>query len=514
MSNWFDITVSVQCLMANGQQLVVSDNSWLGGIADLVTFVSMTIISLFLLWSPSEAVRSRLLRLFAVLLCTCGMLHFVTYWHHGRAFRFTSVVSGLASALALVVGSGVAFFLLRHKPWQRSLHETRRSLADTQEQLLHEQHLLNSLVDNMPDAIYFKDLDSKFIRCNQKVADLFQLPTPEDLVGLSDYDAFSKVEADEYRADEQHIIETGEPIINKEEYELWPDGDHHWVLSTKLALRDIDQNIIGTFGLSRDISELKLAEERLATKVQELQQLHREFEQSNQELEQFAYVASHDLQEPLRSIVGFCQLLEMEYEDRFDENGRMYLETIVEGGKRMQRLITDLLEYSRIGRRGNPFDTVPLRDPIDEAVALLHSAIAESNAVLEIGELPEVQADQGQMIRLFQNLIGNALKYRGKDKPVVRIWAEDAGDQWRVYVSDNGIGIPEEFSDQVFIIFKRLHTRQEYPGTGIGLAVCRRIIERHGGSLKLVYNQQNDDGCTFEITMCKEAPPNTSLPNS
>ena len=503
MADSLEISTLVRCLMINDSQLIAAENAWLSGLADLVTFGSMTIISLFLMWSPSEAVRSRLLRFFSVLLSVCGMLHFVTYWHLGRPFSVGSVWGALSSALLLVVGAGIILFLLRHRPAQRTLQETRQSLVATQEQLLLEQHFLTALVDNMPDSIYFKDRESKFIRCNPTVADVFQVADPTQLIGLSDHDFFCKEEADEYRADEQHIIETGEPIINKEEYELWPDGQHHWVLSTKLPLHDANQNIIGTLGLSRDISALKQAEERLATKVAELQELHREFEQSNQELEQFAYVASHDLQEPLRSVVGFCQLLEMEYKDKFDDNGQMYLQIIVDGGKRMQRLITDLLEYSRIGRRGSPFTTINLREAIDEALALLQAPISESGAVLEISELPEIQADAGQMIRLFQNLIGNAIKYRGDESPIVRIWAEDAEAYWKLLISDNGIGIPEEFSEQVFIIFKRLHTRKEYPGTGIGLAVCRRIVERHGGMLRLVYDRNQSSGSTIEIRLRK-----------
>jgi len=496
--------------------IIAVQNDWLSGLADLVTFGSMTIIALFLMWSPSEAIRSRVLRSFAILLSICGMLHFVVFWHKDQPFSLHTVLTGLASALVLVVASGVLLFLLRHRPFQRTLAETRQSLAATQEQLSLEQHLLAALVDNMPDAIYFKDLESRFIRCNQSTADLFQLKTPDDVVGCCDHDFFPKAEADVYRADELYIMQSGEPIINKEEHELWPDGEYHWVLSTKMPLRDTSQNIIGTFGLSRDISELKQAEIRLAAKVHELQSLHSELQHSNQELEQFAYVASHDLQEPLRTVVGFCQLLEMEYQSVLEGNGQMYLETIVEGGKRMQRLISDLLEYSRIGRRGDTFQQFPLRRAVEEGLALLQSAVQESEATVHIDELPEVVADEGQMIRLFQNLIGNAIKYRGDQVPAVHIRSVETEDSWKVYISDNGIGIPREFSDQVFIIFKRLHTRTEYPGTGIGLAVCRRIVERHGGQLKLIYNddpqhpdhstQTTSEGSTLEITLPKQPP--------
>ena len=170
----------------------------------------------------------------------------------------------------------------------------------------------------------------------------------------------------------------------------------------------------------------------------------------------------------------------------------------------MQRLINDLLEYSRVGRRGNPFESVDLNHVIDEVQALLHSAIVESGATIEFDGLPQVYADMGQMIRVFQNLIGNALKYRGDKPPFVRIQAERGDREWNLLVSDNGIGIPAEFAEQVFIIFKRLHTREEYPGTGIGLAVCRRIIERHSGRIELVppdAAKNSLGGATFRLSL-------------
>lgn len=507
-----------------GELPLAVNNSWLSGLADLVTFASMTIIAVFLMWSPSEAMRGRVLRSFAVLLAVCGMLHFVVFWHKGRPFELSTVLSGLASALVLVVASGVLFFVLRHRPFSKTLQETKQSLEATQDRLSLEQHLLATLVENMPDAIYFKDRDSRFIRCNQSMADLFQVPGPEDVVGRTDHDFFPRAEADVYRADEQHIMQTGEPIINKEEYELWRDGHYHWVLSTKLPLHDTSHNIIGTFGLSRDISDLKRAEAGLAARVSELQALHAELQRSNQELEQFAYVASHDLQEPLRTVIGFCQLLEMEQQHALNDSGRMYLETIVDGGKRMQRLISDLLEYSRIGRRGENFQTVSLNSAVDHAIALLQAPIQDSDARIQVGDLPQVLGDSGQLIRLFQNLIGNAIKYRGPQAPQISIECCSTDAEWKVRISDNGIGIPQEFSEQVFIIFKRLHTRTEYPGTGIGLAVCKRIVERHGGRLQLVYEtgaaegacgaksaadqttttgQTTGPGCTFEMTFPK-----------
>ncbi len=250
----------------------------------------------------------------------------------------------------------------------------------------------------------------------------------------------------------------------------------------------------------RDVTQLKKYQQELQTRSDEL-------EASNKELEQFAYVASHDLQEPLRTVIGFCQLLELEYGDKLDGEAFMYLETIVDGGKRMQQLIADLLEFSRVGRLGKPFESVDLNDVLEQVVAILHTAIEDSGAVIQFESLPTVNADASQMIRTFQNVVGNGIKYQRDESPQIKVWAEDADDSWRLFVSDNGIGIDQEFSEQVFEIFRRLHTREEYAGTGIGLAICRRIVERHGGQIRLVYDHPKrihpEHGSTFEITIPK-----------
>ena len=1003
----------------------------ISGVADLVAFVVLCGIALQLTRMPEQKLRQGPVKVFSALLCICAVLHLVDFWNTRQSGSDSVAASGIATALLLVLAAALLPAILRRSIATTDLQKTRESLEQAREQLSREQFLFAALVDNMPDCIYFKDRESRFLRCNQTVANTFQLATPTDVIGKCDHDFFSSQEADEYRADELHIIETGEPVVNKEEYELWPDGQHHWVLSTKLPLRSEDGEIIGTFGLSRDISALKLAEQRMAAKVAELDRLDadlgreqrlfsalienipdavffkdrhcrfmrvnpamardagfaspgeligltdaniwgsnlpadafadelrimetgepivgkqeevvrrtdnerrwvlstkmplrdadgsivgtfglardittlkvtqewlsesqerfefavqgttdglwdwnietnevwyaprfrellqltdahpdqflnqlssftdrlhpddrervltsfdehlenktphdeeyrlrlasgayrwfrgrgqavrdesgkpirmagsiqdindqhevrnelartrlqlqlqqaleggnvgmwdwniatdeitvsqelmlqlgedpaepwsslddwkrhlhpddidaatqktwdyiegrtedyessfrlkhangeylwilsrgklfrdengnpgrfigvhvdvtelreaeealasseakfrgifnqtfqfiglmtldgtlidanraslaaagidpedvlnkpfwetawwshsvelqkrlqqavkkascgefdrfeathptpdgelivvdfslkpikneegdvvflipegrdvteikkfeqqlkartEELEQSNQELQQFAYVASHDLQEPLRTIVGFCQLLEMEYGESVDDAGKMYLETIVDGGKRMQRLISDLLEYSRVGRKGNPRELTSLRQPVDEALALLHSRIQESGATIKIEPLPDAWIDHAQMIRVFQNLIGNAIKYRGEKDPEIRIWCRDASDLCKIYVSDNGIGIANEFFDQVFIIFKRLHTRDEYPGTGIGLAICKRIVERHGGSMRLISDRS--EGSTFEFTLPKSPP--------
>jgi signal transduction histidine kinase len=213
-----------------------------------------------------------------------------------------------------------------------------------------------------------------------------------------------------------------------------------------------------------------------------------ELRRSNAELEQFAYVASHDLQEPLRKVASFCQLLEKRYGDKLDERGLKYIDFAVDGAKRMQVLINDLLTFSRVGRASDVLGPVPLDEPLNAAAAALSTAIEETSAVIERpGSLPEVLGDATLLGMLWQNLIGNAIKFRAADRiPVIRITADEQPDGgWRIGVADNGIGVPAEFAEKIFIIFQRLHARDAYPGTGIGLALCKRIVEQHGGEMFL-----------------------------
>ena len=213
-----------------------------------------------------------------------------------------------------------------------------------------------------------------------------------------------------------------------------------------------------------------------------------ELRRSNAELEQFAYVASHDLQEPLRKVASFCQLLEKRYGDQLDERGLQYIAFAVDGAKRMQVLINDLLTFSRVGRASELREPLPLDQPLDTALSALSVAIEDADAVIERPErLPEVIGDPTLLAMLWQNLIGNAIKFRAPGRaPVVQITAAAQPDgSWQFAVTDNGIGIPPEFAEKVFVIFQRLHGRGVYPGTGIGLALCKRIVEQHGGEMHL-----------------------------
>ncbi len=238
------------------------------------------------------------------------------------------------------------------------------------------------------------------------------------------------------------------------------------------------------------------AEEELARKVEELGR-------SNAELEQFAYIASHDLQEPLRMVASYTQLLGERYRGKLGEDADKYIGYASEGAIRMQTLIQDLLAFSRVGRKGSTSRRVDCEAEIADVMMSMNLAVRESGARVTYAALPLVWADRSRMAQLFQNLIGNAIKFRGKDAPEISVRAEKAGSQWLFSVSDNGIGIAPQYAENIFVVFRRLHTRAEYPGNGIGLAICKKIVEHHGG--KIWVESEAGHGSTFKFTLPCEA---------
>jgi PAS domain S-box-containing protein len=245
-------------------------------------------------------------------------------------------------------------------------------------------------------------------------------------------------------------------------------------------------------GIFRDITERKRAEDKLKNAFLDL-------EHSNKELEQFAYVASHDLQEPLRMVASYTQLLEKRYKDKLDSDAREFIQFAVDGAIRMQRLINDLLAYSRLGTRGEPFELIDSHEVLGQAIANLSALIEENQAVVTNDDLPPIMADRSQMVQVFQNLIGNAIKFRSDQSPRIHISAEPKGGEWLFSVRDNGIGIDPQHKDRIFVIFQRLHGKGEYPGTGIGLTICKKIVERHGGRIWVESEPQK--GSTFYFSV-------------
>ena len=232
---------------------------------------------------------------------------------------------------------------------------------------------------------------------------------------------------------------------------------------------------------------------------QQLEAQALDLKRSNAELEQFAYVASHDLQEPLRKVASFCEALQRRYGGQLDERADQYIEFAVDGAKRMQTLINDLLAFSRVGRSGKDLELVNLNLVFAEAKASLASALEESGTTVLADELPSIRGEHTLLVSLFQNLIGNAVKFRSEQPPVVRLAVTRQGQDWQISCADNGIGVEQEYADRIFVIFQRLHTKEAYPGTGIGLAMCRKIVEYHGGRMWL--DLQHTPGAEFHFTL-------------
>jgi len=256
-------------------------------------------------------------------------------------------------------------------------------------------------------------------------------------------------------------------------------------------LRELNAN------LSVELDERRRAEQMLARYAEEL-------ERSNAELEQFAYVASHDLQEPLRMVASFTQLLGRRYRGKLDQDADEFIGFAVDGANRMQHLINDLLAYSRVGTRGKPLVPTDCNAVFKQARDNLAKAVEETSTVIYQNPLPVVLGDEVQLLQVFQNLIANAIKFRGPESPQIQVTADRQGPDWVFAIRDNGIGIAPEHQERIFSIFQRLHQRSEYPGTGIGLAICKKVVERHGG--RIWVESLPGKGSTFYFNIPEAAP--------
>lgn len=281
-------------------------------------------------------------------------------------------------------------------------------------------------------------------------------------------------------------------LVRFEAEHILADGSSVFVDFSLKPIFDEAGTVVMLIPEGRDIGERKAAEVKLQQQKQDLAR-------SNAELQKFAYVASHDLQEPLRMITSYLELLERRYKGQLDDKADQFIAYAVDGAARMQALIQDLLNYSRVGTRGQDFNTVDCTAALNNALRNLQLAIAENNAIITHDPLPQVHGDATQLTQLFQNLISNAIKFRRKDPPQIQISAQRSGDRWLFFVRDNGIGIEAQYIERIFVIFQRLHSRMEYPGTGMGLAICKKIVERHGGTLWV--ESKPNEGSAFYFTL-------------
>jgi len=296
-------------------------------------------------------------------------------------------------------------------------------------------------------------------------------------------------------------LERHEPFRDFEMERANPAGGTRWISVSGEPIVDGKGRFTGYRGVGSDITERKAAEAELKRAHDDLAKKAEELQRSNAELEQFAYVASHDLQEPLRMVSSYTQLLGKRYGDKLQGDAQEFMHYIVDGAARMKQLIEDLLAYSRVGTKGKEFKPVSVEVPLRKAITNLRAAIEESSAAVTWDPLPTVDADEVQLAQLFQNLMGNALKFRGQGVPRIHVSAEVKDGEWHLSIADNGIGIEPQYFERIFMLFQRLHTMGEYPGTGIGLAICKKVVERHGG--RIWVSSTLGEGSQFHITLPK-----------
>jgi len=467
-------------------------------------------------------------------------------------FRFNAIPGDVATGLILTGTALVCLMFLRlYRHLSREtaarkndrttfLEQTERlqsinkiaeeKLKNADEALRQTQELFHNFMNHSPTLAFLKDEGGRYVYVNETFERLENIKLAE-IKGKTDFDWLPDHVARELKTDDETVLKGGQSKV-LEVTEKMPVSDgsmRDWLAFKFLVKADGDKRFIG--GVCVDISELKQAEEairranaelelRVQDRTRELdaaiknmqaeimarkrveKDLARRAEElaaSNQELEQFALVASHDLQEPLRKISNYGDLLERRYAGRLDERADKFIGYMVDGARRMQNLIRDLLTYARAGKTDLPFEPVDLNQIVNRIIADLEELIRENNATVTLGPLPTVLANPGQMGQLIQNLLTNALKFRGQAAPRIHIAAAEKDGEWVLTIKDNGIGIETGHMEQIFHIFQRLHGRSEFPGTGIGLAVCKKIIDRHGGHMWA--NSCKGKGSTFYFTV-------------
>jgi PAS domain S-box-containing protein len=381
-------------------------------------------------------------------------------------------------ALMQNVANKVSLALSNHKLFIEKLNEIEeRKIA--QDALASQQQLLQSVLETIPVGVWIIDKDKNKILTNVAARKMWsgfghsELNAPEE---YKSWPAEASGECVELYSWASENALNGEISLNDEILIQCFDGSYKTILNSAVPIIKSNGLIQGAIIVNVDITDRKSYEVKL-------QQTLIELERSNRELEQFAYIASHDLQEPLRMVSSYTQLLEKQYKEKLDNRAVEYISFAVEGAKRMQSLIIDLLKYARVTTRAQAFEPVDCNLVLKEAISDLKMAIDESCADIIYDNLPEVNADPTQIRQLLQNLIGNAIKFHSSKKPLIKISARFQKNEWIFSVEDNGIGIDQRHYERIFMLFQRLHERDKYTGTGIGLAVCKKIVERHGGRI-------------------------------
>ena len=363
------------------------------------------------------------------------------------------------------------------------IHNPQAQLAEN----LAAAERLQLLIDALPTPISYIDAKQRYRFVN--TAHLHQFKrSREQIVGQTVHDIWDE---DAYRKVEPYIIAALAGQAQYFKIPLVTSTTRYFEISYIPEMAS-DNTVAGFYALAIDITEHERIE-------QALNQHRLKLERSNQELQQFAYIASHDLREPLRTITSYLKLLEKRYGEQLDAEAKEFIDIAVEGAQRMAGLIDGLLDFSRVESAGREAEPIPLDTVLNDVLTDLHQIIEDTGAIITHDSLPLVLADPLQCRQLLQNLVANALKFRSAEIPQIHLSARPEGSQWIISVRDNGIGIKPQFQQRIFQIFQRLHTRESYPGMGLGLAICQRIVERHGG--RIWVESEVGEGAIFSFSL-------------
>jgi two-component system, chemotaxis family, CheB/CheR fusion protein len=372
---------------------------------------------------------------------------------------------------------------------------TERKLAEAA--VREGEQRLHGILENTPAAVYLKDLQGRYLLANRRFNELFGLAVEADQ-SFNDADFLPPTLAAQFRHNDQQVLASGDTLECEESLtHLEPPSVH---LTVRFPVRDAAGHVYAVAGIMTDITARKSIEQLLADRAAQLSLANDILKSQNRELDDFTYMASHDLQEPLRTLRIYSDLLTADLEGHLPDQAAQDLEFITGAARQMQRLIDDLLSLSRTSRADMQPRRFPLRRCVNQAATNLSARLKQAGAQLIIGDLPDVCGDETLLVQLFQNLIGNAVKFRDPARaPVVQVSTERKDSSWLFQVKDNGIGIKPEHLEKIFAPFQRLHSREEHEGSGIGLAICRKVVERHKG--RLWAESVPGEGSTFRFTM-------------
>lgn len=438
------------------------------------------------------------------------------HWLVSRDTIFSRTPEGTAKQ---ILGMGLDISL--RKRAEAELAEYRQQLEELVQRRTAQlqntnQQLEREIADRIRAEVQLRESETRYRLLAENATDMISTHTPEgvyqyvspscftllgyhssELIGHSAYEWIHPEDIPGVEISHRAVLEALEPfqVVYRIRHQ---DGHYLWFETHARAVCDPQTGErVKIQAASRDISDRRRIEKELAQHTADLAH-------SNADLEQFAYIASHDLLEPLRMVASYTQLLALRYPEKLDAQADKYMAYILDGATRMQQLIHDLLQYSRVGTHGKSFEFVNCHEILTQAIANLNIAIRQSEARITGQNLPQVFGDKTQLLQLFQNLIANAIKYQGSQPPEVQIEARYREGEWLFSVRDNGIGIDPKHGDRIFQIFQRLHTREEYPGTGIGLAICKRIVERHHGHIWV--ESEPSRGAIFYFTLANSSP--------